>query len=120
MFPYTYALEKLSDAVRTLAICEGDVRSRLWLAFLGFQPLQAEHLPPTLQADFQLIMHELTRREPRDEYDQREWNIDGAVKANLKRMQNRTGSSIAKRIVDLQHQVQVAYEEWEEGMRRQS
>lgn len=116
MFPYNYALEKLSNAVRILATGEGDVRSRLWPAFLEFHTLQVKDFPLPLQADFDLILKELTKREPQDQLDRLEWATEGSVQANLRRMINRTGSRIARKICDLQFHVELAYEEWRQSL----
>jgi len=112
MFPYNYALEKLSNAVRILATGEGDVRSRLWPAYLEFHTLQVKDFPPDQQADYDWIMKELTKRKPRDQLERLEWANDGSVPANLRRMINRTGSRIARKICDLEYHVQLAHEEW--------
>ena len=101
MNPYGYAHEKLSSAVRILATGEGEVRSRLWHAFLEFHTLQASNFPPSLQDDYNGIVNALTKRKPKNDVDQREWATDGDVKANLRRMINRTGSQIAEKICDL-------------------
>ena len=66
MFPYDYALEKFGVAVRHLAIGPGDVRSRLWPAYLKFHVLQVHHIPEDLRADFEWVNNELTKREPQD------------------------------------------------------
>jgi len=118
MFPYNYADEKLSNAVRILAIGEGDVRSRLLNAFREFYTLRPEHLPPSLQADYNWIINELTKREPQNEWERAVWATDGSVRANLRRMINRTGSRIARKICDLQYQVQRMYVEWHESLIR--
>lgn len=120
MFPYRYAVEKLSNALTILAVGEGDVRSRLSSAFLEFHTLQPRDFPAALQADYEWIVQELTRRKPQDELERREWARDGSVTANLRRMKNRTGSRIARRIIDLEHRVQLADEEWYESVRKRA
>lgn len=112
MFPYLYAHEKLTTAVRILATGEGDVRSRLLPAFYEFQTLQARDLPQELQEDYAWVIKELTKREPKTQWDFSEWNTDGSVQFNLRRMKNQTGRQIAKRICDLQYRIQSAYEEY--------
>lgn len=95
-----YALEKFSDAVRTLAVGPGDVRSRLLTASLGFHTVRAEDLPGSLRRNLRWIERMLTRSAPR-------WKGDGRVPASLAQMQNRTGARIARRIVDLQDALRV-------------
>jgi hypothetical protein len=63
MLPYSYTAEKMSSAVRILAVGKGEARSRLWPAFLEFHPLTVEDFPENLRCDFEWIMHELTKRE---------------------------------------------------------
>lgn len=103
---YNYAREKLTAAVRVLAVGESDARSRVWSAYLEFHPLWQEHLPPQLQDEFSWIMHELTKRpEQRTVYipGTREWVPEGLVPANIRRMKNRTAARIATAIVDLEY-----------------
>lgn len=95
-----YALEKFSDAVRTLAVGPGDVRSRLLTAFLGFHTVREEDLPRPLRRDFRWIERMLTRSAPR-------WKDEGRVQASLAQMQNRTGARIARKIVELQEALRI-------------
>jgi len=111
MFPYSYALEKLSNAVRILAVGPGDVRSRLLDATLEFHTLQAKDFPPNLQADYQWVISQLTKREP-------DYGSEGKLQATLRHMINRTGSRIAAKICDLQYHLERAYEEWHLALQR--
>jgi len=115
MFPYSYALEKLTNAVRILAVGEGDVRSRLWPAFLEFHTLEPDDLPPDLAPDYEWVIRELTRR-PTEQHEWSEtmqkWVPEGVVPANLRRMINRTGSRIAQKIYDLSTKLELRYEDW--------
>ncbi|MDP1715561.1 MAG: hypothetical protein Q8L41_12525 [Anaerolineales bacterium] len=130
MFPYLYAHEKLSTSVRILAIGEGDIRSRLQGAFNEFHTLQSKDIPPELQKDYAWIIKELTKREPKYQFDTidnpfdenqmnyLEWKKDGSLLYNLRRMKNRTGSRIAKKVCDLQDSIQLAYEEYRLELRK--
>lgn len=89
-----YALEKFSQAVHALATGSGDVRSRLRVAYAYFHTVKPEYLPADLRDDFRWVMDKLTRREPR-------YEGEGRLEASLATMQNRTGSRIAKRIVEI-------------------
>ena len=115
MFPYYYALEKLSNAVRILAVSEGDVRSRLLTAYQEFHTLREDDFPQELRADYVWILNELTKRKPQSEIDMREWAMDGYVAANLQHIINRTGSRIAEKIYDLEHRVRTNYEYWQQS-----
>lgn len=95
-----YAQEKFSSAVRVLATGPGDVRSRLFGAYLHFHTVRPEDLPGNLRRNFRWIIRILTRREPR--YIVKGMIIDGKVKASLAQMQNRTGAKIAERIVKIE------------------
>ncbi len=115
MFPYDYALEKFGVAVRHLAIGPGDVRSRLWPAYLKFHVLQVHHIPEDLRADFERVNNELTKREPQDKVwseSEQDYVPEGRVPANLRRMRNSTGAKIAKRIYRINLRLEVRYEEW--------
>lgn len=94
-----YALEKLNQAVRLLAIGEGDVRSRLNEAYLVFHPVQERDFPDHLKKDWMWICEQLTRFEP--PYEGR-----GRVEYTLSKIQNRTGRKIAERIVTLYHELE--------------
>ena len=116
MYPYYYALEKLSHAVRILATGEGDVRSRLMSAYEEFHTLREDHFPLELRVDYAWVLNELTKRKPQSAMDMREWVTDGVVAANLRRMINRTGSRIAEKICDLEYRVRVNYEYWQKSL----
>jgi len=120
MFPHSYALEKLSTAVRILATGEGDARSRLISAFSAFGFLQADAFPPALQADYESIKKEITKRLPMSDEERSEWATDGDAHANVRRMKNRTASQIATKIYDLEHRVRIVYEEWRDNLLRSS
>ena len=101
MSGYLYALEKLAAAVHCLAVGPGDVRSRLWDAFLSFHPLTEDDLPAELRPDYRWVLHELTKREPQYQVwcsPSQSLVMEGRVPANLRRMRNSTGSKIAERI----------------------
>jgi hypothetical protein len=88
-----YALEKLNGAIVLLATGPGDVRSRLALAaaFWPLQTLRSFGVPVQVQSDFDWVVTRLTLRPPT--------LTQGSLEASLRRMQNRTGSAIARRIV---------------------
>lgn len=89
-----YPSTKFAEAVYLLATGPGDVRSRLRFAYNEFHPVRYDLLPIELQEDYKWICHELTKREEN-------YSGQGRLDATLSRMQNRTGSKIAKRIYKL-------------------
>ena len=93
-----YALGKFSAAVYLLSIGPGDVRSRLFKAFLELHPVTEQDLPGNLRRDYRWIHHQLTKREPLHD--------EGKLLATLKRMRNSTGVRLAKRIVDLKDRLE--------------
>jgi hypothetical protein len=87
-----YALEKFAVAVHTLATGPGDVRSRLHDAFLAFHPVGEADLPADLREDYRLVRERLSRHDARH-------RREGRLAGTLGRMQNRTGVTLAERIV---------------------
>ena len=119
MFPYDYALEKFGAAVRHLAIGTGDVRSRLWTAYLDLDVLRAGHLPEDLRADYEWVNRELTKREPQRKVwseSEQDWVLEGRVLANLRRMRNSSGAKIAERIYSINLSLETRHEEWADSL----
>lgn len=92
---YHYAIEKLSQAIRFLAVGEGDVRERLRTAYIGFHTLKDDDFPDDLRKDWQWVMKMLTREK------QEMIRGYGTVHASLYKMKNKTGSKIAKTLLQL-------------------
>ena len=59
--PYARCREKFSLAVRALAIGEGDVRSRLQIAFKHLRRLSPAEVPQFAKDEWQSILDDLTR-----------------------------------------------------------
>jgi hypothetical protein len=97
--PHGYALQKLADALETLATHPGDVRERLASAYLCFHPLQERDFPAELQADWNWVMNELTKFGPGPSYD----GVvrAGSVEHTMSRIKKATGSKIAKKLFEL-------------------
>ena len=100
-----YALDKFFVAVQSLATGPGDVRSRLYNAYMSFHPVQTGDLPEDLRDDFEWIQTQLTK------YDElypgqkaklqeagMENHLPGSIRATLSRIKNKTGAKIAERI----------------------
>lgn len=101
---YHYARGKFGTAIRLLAIGKGDVRSRLYSAFLEFSPIQPERdLPGDLHDDYDWIMAQLTKYgyDPPSYWQEMGIPYEGDVQATLKRIRRNTGAKIAERIYDI-------------------
>lgn len=96
---YSYAHEKLFEALHALALGPGDVRSRLLHAYMSFHPLRAEHFPPDSQRDWAWVIGKMAKFGPLFRADGRVWK--GSVEHTMSRIRNRTGVQIAQRIFDL-------------------
>lgn len=104
----TYMLGKLSEAVYTLAVSEGDVRSRLSEAAVFIFQVAPGMLPVTsgIRADVEWVHREMTRFKP--DIDRRtlppeaQKRADVAYQVTMARIKNKTGSRIAKRLFDAQ------------------
>jgi hypothetical protein len=89
-----YAYSKVSEAVSILATHPDDVRKRLYAAYPCLREALPELLPPNIRSELEWVREQLTRFPPR--YD------EGALQATLRRIRNKTGVKIAKRIVLVQ------------------
>ncbi len=92
-----YALEKFTAAVHSLAVGAGDIRSRLLSAYMSFHTVKQEDLPEALRMDFDIIMKELTKKEP--------IGSEGNVDATLSSMNDETGVEIAERIIKIEEKL---------------
>jgi len=96
---YNYAREKLFSAIETLATLSGDVRSRLFAAYSAFHPLREDDFPDELKEDWRWIERSLTKFGPI--YNYKGEVVVGSVEKTLKRIRNRTGEKIARRLFHL-------------------
>ncbi|BCB26999.1 hypothetical protein SKTS_18850 [Sulfurimicrobium lacus] len=103
MCRWFYADEKLSRAVRLLAVLPGDVRSRLLNAFMEFHPLTEADFPPKLRKHYRWVMKQLTKRGPMLDYKGEVYR--GSVEHTLSHIRNSTGAKIAERLVMLHDEV---------------
>ncbi len=97
---YHYALEKLRNAVRTLAVAPGDVRNRLIKAYLQCHTLDESHFPSKLKKKWRFIEKNLTKSGPVC----KEWNGElwiGSVENTMDHIYNKTGTKIARQVYDL-------------------
>jgi hypothetical protein len=98
-----YVTEKLSNAMSALTTGKGDVRSRLIVAYLCVHSLKPEDFPSIHSNEWLSIITVLTKKGPIK-------NVDGevlvsSVENTMKRIQNRTGEKLAKRIEKLYWQI---------------
>lgn len=100
-----YAHIKFSQAIRDMAVGEGDVRSRLEAAYWTLEPIDPDELPTPLDTHFRWICQQLTRRE-------RRWPMDSSVRASLASMQNKTGRRIAERLLEIHEALEELYSEY--------
>lgn len=100
---YQYANEKLDQAVYSLAILPGDVRSRLKIAFSGFHTLREDNFPPKLKKDWKWIKKQLTRFGPI--YNYKGDPTIGSVDNTMRKIKNSTGAKIASRIYNLRNEI---------------
>ena len=92
-----YARDKFENAVYALAVGPGDVRSRLYSAFVELLIVTPDDLPSSLRRRYRSVRSRLSKHEARGR--------EGRVLATLSRMRNATGAKIAKDIVTLYHQL---------------
>jgi hypothetical protein len=94
-----YAKEKLYEAILALAIGQGDVRSRLYPAYLCVAGLREDDFPKEFQKDWAWIMRELTKYGPTYKPNGDLWY--GSVENTLRNIRNSTGRKIAEKIFDI-------------------
>ena len=99
MKDFSYAREKLFDAVHVLATEPNNVRYRLIQAHRLFHPLRLEDFPKELKKDWEWVMKQLTKYGPVINHKGEVWR--GSVENTMGRIKNKTGTRIAGKIFDL-------------------
>jgi hypothetical protein len=89
-----YIQGKFDDAVRVLALGEGDMRSRMESAYLALIVVQEHDLPEPLRDHWAWVVEQLTHRAARHQWE-------GTLKATLSQMRNTTAQKIAERIYEI-------------------
>ena len=97
--PYSYAVEKLTNALECLATHPGDVRKRLESAYHSFYVLSADNFPPDCREEWSAIINELTKYGPTYKPNGELWF--GSIHNTMLQIHNSTASKIAKRIYDI-------------------
>ena len=101
-----YVEQQFEKAIRTLVIGQGDIRSRLLMVCEDFYSLQDRNFSDfsaEIKEDWEWIYRQLHRWEP--EYKEDGSVRNGSVEVTLKKIKNKTGSNIAKRIYDLRYKI---------------
>src|SRR2546427_11381796 len=106
----TSAREKFYRAVYALATGEGDVRSRLSMAYLALMATPPSVLPEHLRGDFEWVLGKLTARP-------KKFPWEGRLDATLRAMNNKTGVKIAERIFHINEQLGIMDDEYRESLR---
>jgi len=104
-----YAHEKLTSAIRVLAIHPAKIRNRLRAANDALFTLREEHFPEELREDWRWIHHQMTRYGPefwRASFsDEEPKQVATAVEHTMRRIRPNTAVEIARRIVHLHYKV---------------
>ncbi len=96
---HSYAREKFSAAVESMATNRGGVKARLWGAFLIFHTLKENDFPDELKEYWNSIYGDLTTEEP--SYDENGEVTDGRVQNTLKMISEDKCVEIANKITEL-------------------
>ena len=96
---HSYAREKLGAAVESMATGRGDIKSRLWYAFLIFHTLKEDDFPEELKEKWNSLHGDLTTEEP--SYDSNGEVTDGRVQNTLKVIDDDKCVEIANKIMEL-------------------
>lgn len=95
----SYAREKFGVAVNEMATGTGDIRDRIWHAYLSFHTLSEKDFPDDLKEDWNFIYSSLTKEEP-SYNDNGEVSV-GKVQNTLRVLDTETCVELAQRICDL-------------------
>jgi len=99
----TYALQKLVEAMQSMATGPGDVRERLLSASLSITFLTEGDFPEHLQADWRWVYYQLTKFDAA--YDYAGKMIRGSVEETMRRIKRATGVKIAQRLAHIYHEL---------------
>jgi len=100
MQEYDYCIEKLMNAIETLATHSGNVKERLWYVYLDIHMLQPQDFPKDLQNRWDGIIKSLTKYGPWvNEFSGEVYQ--SSVENTLRRIRKSTASKIAKEIYEI-------------------
>lgn len=97
----SYAQEKFSNAVFLLATGKGNIKDRLFYAFLEFRPVMEDDLPVELREEYSQIKHCFTNI--------KSVGNEGNLIATLKKMKPGRAAEIAKQIYDFMNKINSYY-----------
>lgn len=97
---HSYAKEKFSVAVNSLATGKGTMQDRIWNAYRSFHTLDRNDFPDDLKGDWDKIYNTLTREEA--SYDKNGQVTTGKVQNTLAKISNQEASEIAELICELE------------------
>ena len=100
----SYAREKLGAAVYSLATSPGNIKTRLWGAYLSFHTLKDNDFPDEYKDDWKFIHDSLTTANP--SVDDKGEVTTGKVQNTLKTLDEDVCIQIAERICDLESRLQ--------------
>lgn len=96
---HSYAREKFGVAVNEMATGTGDIRDRIWHAYLSFHPLTEKDFSDELKDDWNQIYQSLTKEEP--SYNDKGEVTIGKVQNTLNKMDTESCVELAQLICDL-------------------
>lgn len=94
-----YALEKLDSAIHSMTTDNGDIRTRLWNAYLIFHTLSEKDFADEYKEDWNFIYKTLSTEQP--SYDNIGQVTIGKVQNTLMALDENTCIEIAERILKL-------------------
>jgi hypothetical protein len=97
----SYAQEKFSNAVFLLATDKGNIKDRLFHAFLEFRPVNENDLPIELREEYSQIKYCLTNIKSS--------GSEGTLIATLKKMKPARAAEIAKQIYNFMNKINSYY-----------
>lgn len=100
---HSYAKEKLGAAVQSMVSDPGDIKTRLWHAFLIFHTLSEKDFSDEYKDEWTFIHSTLTKEEP--SYDKNGNLTTGRVENTLKVLDERTCQVIAEKIASLSYKL---------------
>lgn len=95
-----YAKEKLGSAVRSISNDRGNIKTRIWNAYLIFHTLSENDFSEELKEDWNFIYNNLTIEEPT--HNEKGEVTDGKVQNTLKLLSEDKCVEIVNRIVELE------------------
>jgi len=94
----SYIHGKLRETIYSLAVGPDDIRRRLFYAHQGFAHIRKEQFPKELQADWEWVIHQLTKFGPAVYFGTL---TRGSVEHTCSRIRKQTGVKIAKKILEI-------------------